>query len=51
MNGRIAGLLFLAVCLVIAVLLLTRTISPLLSSLVFAGALLILGGRSRGFRK
>jgi hypothetical protein len=51
MNGRIAGLLFLAVCLTIAVLLLTRIVTPLIGGLVFAGALIVLGGSSRGFRK
>ncbi len=49
MNGRVAGFLFLGVCLILAVLLLTRTITPLVSGTVFAAALVVFGGLSRGF--
>ena len=51
MSGRHAGVLFLAVCLALAVLLLTGTISARTSGLVFAAALVVLGLRSGGFRR
>jgi len=51
LKGKPAGLLFLAVCVVLAVLLLTRTITPILSGTVFAVALAVLGALSAGFRK
>jgi len=51
MNGNTAALVFLGVCLVLAVLLLTRTTTPILSGSIFAVALVILGGLSRGFSK
>ncbi len=51
MDGKAAGLLFLGVCLVLAVLLLTGTITPLVSGSIFAVALAVLGGLSRGFRR
>jgi len=51
MPKKTAGFLFLAICLVLAILLLTRTITPLVSSYVFAIALVVLGGLSVGFRK
>ncbi len=47
MDGKVAGFLFLGVCLILAVLLLTRTIAPLLSGTVFAVALVVFGGLSR----
>lgn len=51
MNGRTAGLVFLGVCVILALLLLTRTIGPVLSGAIFAIALAVLGGLSRGFRR
>ncbi len=51
MSGRVAGLLFLGICVVLAILLLIGTITPLLSGSIFAVALVLLGGLSRGFRK
>lgn len=51
MKGKTAGLLFLGVCLVLAFLLLTRSISPMVSGTIFAGSLLLLGGVSSGFRR
>jgi hypothetical protein len=51
MNGKTAGLLFLAISLVLAVLLITGTISFLASGSTFAAFLLVLGVLSRGFRK
>jgi hypothetical protein len=50
MNGRTAGFLFLGICVVPATLLLTSAITPLVSGCVFAGALILLGWLSRGFR-
>jgi hypothetical protein len=51
MEGKVAALAFLIVCLALAVLLFLRAISPLVSSAVFAVALATLGGLSRGFRR
>ncbi len=51
MRGKPAGLVFLGICLILAALLLTKAITPLVSGSVFAAALVILGGMSRGFRK
>jgi hypothetical protein len=51
MNGRLASLLFLGVCIVLAVLLLNHSIKPVVSGAIFAGALVVLGGLSRGFRR
>ncbi len=51
MDGRVAGLVFLGVCVVLATLLLARVITPVISGSVFAIALALLGGVSRGFRR
>lgn len=51
MNKKTAGLLFLAVCVVLAILLLTGTITFFVSGCIFAAALILLGVLSRGFRK
>lgn len=51
MNRRTAGFSFLGVCVILALLLVTETITPLISGGIFAGALVILGVLSRGFRK
>jgi uncharacterized membrane protein len=51
MDGKPAVWLFLGVCVILAILLLTKTISPLLSGCVFAVALVLLGGLSRGFKR
>lgn len=50
MNKNIAAMVFLAVCIVLALLLLSGTISPLVSGAVFAVALVVLGFLSGGFR-
>ncbi len=50
MNGRLARLLFAATCLVVAILLLTHVIKPVVSGVVFALALAVFGGMSNGFR-
>ena len=47
MDRRVAGLLFLGVCVVLAVLLLTRTIGIVASGAIFAIALVLLGSRLR----
>lgn len=51
MEGKVAAFAFLIVCLALAVLLLLRAISPVVGAAVFAVALAILGGASRGFRR
>lgn len=51
MNGKAAAIIFVGVCVVLAILLLFRVISPLVSGSVFAVALVLLGGISNGFRK
>ena len=51
MNGRLARFAFLGVCAVLALLLVARRITPLMSGAVFAVSLAVLGGASRGFRR
>lgn len=51
MNGRIAGLSFLVVCVILAALLLLKVITPIISGILFAIALVTLGASSRGFRR
>ena len=51
MKGKTAGFVFLGVCVILAALLLAKTISPFQSGAVFAIALILLGGFSGGFRK
>lgn len=51
MKGKTAGFVFLGICVILAVLLLTRAITPILSGTVFAIALILLGSFSGGFRK
>jgi hypothetical protein len=50
MKGKAAGFLFLGVCIILAVLLLAHIIAPIASGIIFAVALVVLGGLSRGFR-
>jgi uncharacterized membrane protein len=50
-NGKVAAFAFLIVCIVLAILLFLRSISPAASGAVFAIALATLGGFSRGFRR
>ena len=49
MKRKTAGILFLAICVVLAILLLTKTISSTVSGSIFALALIILGSVSKGF--
>lgn len=51
MNKKTAGLIFLGVCLVLAVLLAAKAISPILSGSIFAIALVGFGILSGGFTK
>jgi len=51
MNRKLALGLFLATCIILAILLIMQIISPLISSAIFAIALVVFGGLSRGFRK
>jgi hypothetical protein len=51
MSGKIAGISFLLVCVVLAILLVTKTISNINSAGIFAVALVVLGGLSNGFRR
>lgn len=51
MDGRPAALLFLLVCIALAILLLTDRIGSLVSGSIFAIALVLLGGLSQGFRR
>jgi hypothetical protein len=51
MNRKLAVFLFLDVCVILAILLLLRSIPPLLFGIVFAVSLVVLGILSRGFRK
>jgi hypothetical protein len=50
MKGKAAGFAFLIICVILAILLLARVIAPMTSGIIFAIALIILGGLSRGFR-
>jgi len=49
-NSKVAGFLFIAICVVLAVLLLTRTIGIITSGAVFAIVLALLGGRAAQIR-
>lgn len=51
MKSKTAGFIFLGVCVILAALLLSKTITPMQSGTVFAIALVLLGGFSGGFRK
>ncbi len=51
MKGKLAGLIFLGICVILAILLLTGVISAIVSGIVFAIALFVLGAISNGFRK
>ena len=51
MKKKTAVVSFLGICIVLAVLLLTDIITPFFGGCVFAVALVVVGGVSRGFRK
>lgn len=48
---KLAVFLFLSTCIILAVLLLTHLISSFVSASIFAIALVVFGGLSKGFRK
>ena len=51
MDRKSAAISFLAVCIILAILLLTKTISSTVSGILFAIALVLFGLISNGFRK
>jgi hypothetical protein len=51
MKGKIALWLFLAVCVVLAILLIAQVITPIIGAVIFALALVFLGGSSKGFKR
>jgi hypothetical protein len=51
MNRKKAGFIFLGICFVNAVLLLTGSINLLDGGIIFAVSLVLFGGISGGFRK
>ena len=51
MNKKMAGLFFLGVCVVLAVLLVAKVISPIQSGSIFAITLVGFGILSKGFTK
>jgi len=51
MGKRTAGYVFLGICLLLAVLLITSAITPLVSGLIFAVSLVTVGIAAKGFRK
>jgi hypothetical protein len=51
MGRRTAVSVFLVICLLLAALLITRVITPLVSGSVFAISLVTVGISSKGFRK
>jgi hypothetical protein len=51
MSRKTAAFSFLGICVVLAILLLIKAITPLVSGSIFAIALVLFGVFSRGFRK
>ena len=51
MPGKTATRNFLEICILLAILLLTKILTPIVSGSLFAIALVLLGGLSRGFKK
>jgi len=49
MNKKTAAMMFLGVCVLLALLLVAGVISPIWSGVIFAGSLVIFGIFSRGF--
>jgi hypothetical protein len=49
MNKKTAAMMFLGICVLLALLLVAGTISPFLSGGIFAAALVVFGILSRGF--
>lgn len=51
MNGKMARAFFIGACLMIAILLLTQVVTPIVGGIIFVVALLAFGVPSNGFRK
>ncbi len=51
MNGKAARIIFLTVCILLAILLVTKVITPIISGSIFAAALVLFGGFSKGFKR
>jgi len=51
MSGKFAGLIFLVICIFLAILLLADIITSTVSGILFAIALVLLGLLSKGFKK
>lgn len=51
MNRKKAGIFFAGTCLILAILMVTQVLTPIMGALVFAVALVAFGVPSNGFRK
>ena len=51
MKRKAAGLIFLGICAALAILLIFGALTPVVSGAIFAVALVVLGGSSRGFTR
>ncbi len=51
MNKKSALVLFVGICILDAILILTHSVSVVVGACIFAVALALFGGASRGFRK
>jgi len=51
MDGKIAVILLVNICVILAVLLLIQAVTPLISGVIFAIVLVTLGVLSKGFRR
>jgi len=51
MDGKIAVILLVNICVILAVLLIIQAITPLVGGVVFAVVLVTLGSLSKGFRR
>jgi len=51
MNGKMAGILFLATCVILGILLLTQVVTPIVGAIIFAVALVAFRMLSKGFRR
>jgi hypothetical protein len=50
MKRKTAGILFVSICAMLAILLLVKIIIPLIGGIIFAAALVLIGILSKGFR-
>lgn len=51
MNKKTAGFIFVGICIIIASLLLTQIVSPIVGTMIFAVTLVFFGGLSKGFKE